>query len=193
MKCLRKKFHLKNINSSSIIRKIEFDLKRSFKNGITQINPITNLLTVEFKKCDSIDKDINLIIETIKKADQNLEIEEKEIKPTYRKVLLLENLDCANCAAKIERIARRTFEHELITVDFASTRFIIETSDVELIENLRERVQMITESVDYDINVQEFTQRKPLYENNIKIDKGRKTYFLIGFSIFMLGFILKTI
>jgi len=193
MKCLRKKFHLKNINSSSIIRKIEFDLKRSFKNGITQINPITNLLTVEFKKCDSIDKDINLIIETIKKADQNIEIEEKEIKPTYRKVLLLENLDCANCAAKIERIARRTFEHELITVDFASTRFIIETSDVELIENLRERVQMITESVDYDINVQEFTQRKPLYENNIKIDKGRKAYFLIGFSIFMLGFILKTI
>lgn len=110
--------------------------------------------------------------------DDNIVVEEKEITPTYRKVLLLEHLDCANCAAKIERISKRTFDHELIAVDFASTRFIIETSDKDLIDNLQERVQAIAESVDADIKVREFTKDKPLFERGIKIDKGRKPILL---------------
>ncbi len=193
MKHVRKQYYLKNIASSSIIRKIEFDLSRVFKNGTAKINPATNILLIEFRRYDSIEKDIEQIIAAIKKVDDNIVVEEKEITPTYRKVLLLEHLDCANCAAKIERISKRTFDHELIAVDFASTRFIIETSDKDLIDNLQERVQAIAESVDADIKVREFTKDKPLFERGIKIDKGRKTYFIIGFSIFMLGFILKTI
>ncbi|MDD4387920.1 MAG: heavy metal translocating P-type ATPase [Bacilli bacterium] len=193
MKCFRKQFYLKNIASSSIIRKIEFDVNRSFNNGIIKINSVTHVLSVEFKNCDKIDEDISLILDTIKNVDQNIEIEEKEINPTYRKILWLENLDCANCAAKIERIAKRTFNHELIIVDFASTRFIIESSDKNLIDNLQEKVQNIAESVDADIKVQAVIKQKPFYESSIKIDKGRRTYFIIGFSIFLLGFILKTI
>ena len=158
MKCFRKQYYLKNVASSSIIRKIEFDISRVFKNGAIKINPDNNVMMVEFKNCESIEEDIALIMETIKKVDDDIIIEEKEIKPTYRKVLLLENLDCANCAAKIERIAKRTFDHEMIVVDFASTRFIIETSDKELVENLLERVQAIARSVDVDIKVSEFTR-----------------------------------
>ena len=119
MKCFRKQYYLKNVASSSIIRKIEFDISRVFKNGAIKINPDNNVMMVEFKNCESIEEDIALIMETIKKVDDDIIIEEKEIKPTYRKVLLLENLDCANCAAKIERIAKRTFDHEMIVVDFA--------------------------------------------------------------------------
>ncbi|HHZ18626.1 MAG TPA: cadmium-translocating P-type ATPase [Acholeplasmataceae bacterium] len=193
MKCFRKQYYLKNVASSSIIRKIEFDISRVFKNGAIKINPDNNVMMVEFKNCESIEEDIALIMETIKKVDDDIIIEEKEIKPTYRKVLLLENLDCANCAAKIERIAKRTFDHEMIVVDFASTRFIIETSDKELVENLLERVQAIARSVDVDIKVSEFTKNKPVFERGIKIDKGRKTYFIVGFAIFLFGFILKTV
>ena len=102
MKHVRKQYYLKNIASSSIIRKIEFDLSRVFKNGTAKINPATNILLIEFRRYDSIEKDIEQIIAAIKKVDDNIVVEEKEITPTYRKVLLLEHLDCANCAAKLK-------------------------------------------------------------------------------------------
>jgi len=190
---MKKQFYLKNIVSSNIVKKIEHDLSHSFHNGFIKINTAINLLTVEFKNIKTVEEDTKQIIKIIKAVDENIIIEEKGNKPSYRKVLLLKNLDCANCAAKIERIAKRSFEHELIAVDFASARFIIETTDKDLVDNLIKKVQDIAESVDNDIIVKEFTKEKAAFESKFKLDKRRRTYFIIGFSIFLFGFILKTI
>ena len=52
----------------------------------------------------------------------------------YRKVLYLKGLDCGNCASRIENIAKKELNHEKIVVDFATTRFIIETTDKDFID-----------------------------------------------------------
>jgi len=188
----KKQFILDNINSNSIMRKIEFDLNDKFRNGSFRINKENKILYIDFKDESSIEDGTKLIIDTIKNISKEIDIIERDLRPTFRKVLILENLDCANCAAKIERIAKRNFEHELIVVDFASTRFIIETSDNELIKNLEAKVQEIASSVDADINVIQKSKQKKSFETNFKIDKSRKIYFIIGCSIFMVGFIVKT-
>ena len=71
----------------------------------------------------------------IQKALQRYEktagIEEFEVKESVRKVLILKGIDCGHCATRIENLARKTFSHEKLVVDFATERFIIKT-DLEL-------------------------------------------------------------
>lgn len=193
MKNYRKQFFLDNINSSNQIRKIEFDLSNKFKNGNFKINKNTNIVTIEYKDEHNIEKDTKIFVEIVKNVSKEIDIVEREIKPSYRKVLILENLDCAICASKIERIAKRSFDYEFIVVDFASTRFIIESTDLNLIENLESKVQEIASSVDAGINVIKKTEQSQKSKKTFKIDKTRKINFIIGVLIFAIGFLIKTI
>lgn len=181
-----------NADNQNTLRKIEFDLTNQYK-GIFKFNKETHILTVDFPAGSDAEKETQTIIGIIRKVDETVEVKEREIKPTFRKVLILENLDCAICASKIERIAKRTFSHEFIVVDFTSTRFIIETTDTVLIANLKERVQSIASSVDADINVIEKTRKPQKFANDFLKDRNRRAYFLIGCSIFLIGFIIKTL
>jgi Cd2+/Zn2+-exporting ATPase len=189
---VKKQFRLENVQTLSQIRKIEFDLSNSFRNGSFKFNHDNNILHLDFRNPETVDSDVKMIRELIKNVNPEIEVIEKEIKPTYRKVLLLENLDCANCAAKIERIAKRSFNYEFIVVDFASTRFIIESVDKDLIDNLEKKVEEIAMSVDANIKVVKHEDKKRNIDFNLKLDKSRVTYFLLGCGIFLIGFITKT-
>ncbi len=192
MKSLKKIFYLDNLESQNKIRKIEFDLSKDFI-GKFKLNKETKILTLEFLSSDEMDAELEKIIKMIKNVDDAIEIKPREVKQTYRKVLILENLDCAACSSKIERIAKRNFQYEFIVVDFASTRFIIETTDADLIANLQERVQAIASTVDPAIRVLEKTKKKHQFEDDFKHDKVGRNFFIIGVSIFFFGYIIKTI
>lgn len=193
MNDLKRLFFLDNIENSSWYRKIEYELDLQFRNGSYKINQEKNTILFIFNHQDTIEDDVKLIYNIINNVSKEIKIVEREVKPTYRKVLILENLDCGNCAAKIERIAKRTLDHEFIVVDFASTRFIIETTSKELIDNLVSEVEKIALSVDANINV---IQKSKLTKDDLKtlkIDETRKKNFFIGISIFIVGFIIKSI
>ncbi|MDD3999804.1 MAG: heavy metal translocating P-type ATPase [Bacilli bacterium] len=190
-KSCKKQFILEGITSSQS-RKIEFDLAAQFKQGNYRFNREKNTLQVEFRKFENVETDTELIKTIIHKTNPEIEITERSVLATYRKVLILENLDCANCAAKIERIAKRNFDHEFIVVDFTSTRFIIESSDKKLIDNLEREVAEIASSVDAAIRVVKKEDKKRNIDSNLKLDKTRTTYFIIGLVIFLIGFIIKT-
>jgi len=159
MEIIKKQFFLDNLENSNYIRKIEFDLNKEFP-GSFKLNKETKLLTVDFNENDDIEAKTLQITKIIKAVDAGIDIKPRAIKQTYRRVLILENLDCAICASKVERIAKRTFNYEFIVVDFASTRFIIETTDVDLIAHLEERVQNITQMVDPAIKVVQKNQEE---------------------------------
>ncbi|HNZ50011.1 MAG TPA: heavy metal translocating P-type ATPase [Bacilli bacterium] len=192
MEIIKKQFFLDNLENSNYIRKIEFDLNKEFP-GSFKLNKETKLLTVDFNENDDIEAKTLQITKIIKAVDAGIDIKPRAIKQTYRRVLILENLDCAICASKVERIAKRTFNYEFIVVDFASTRFIIETTDVDLIAHLEERVQNITQMVDPAIKVVQKTKKKHQFETDFKQDKAGRNFFIIGVSIFVFGFLLKTI
>lgn len=191
MNSLKKEFSLENITEEQI-KKIEADLNNRFRNGAFRFAPEASTLYVDFFNLDTVEIDTELIKSVVKTVNPNIDIRETNIKQIYKKVLILENLDCANCAAKIERIAKRTFVHELIVVDFASARFIIETTDKDLIDNLVKRVQEIVERVDPGIKVIKKEDRKRNINFNLQIDRSRISYFITGVVIFLLGFIIKT-
>src|SRR5690606_15949038 len=135
--------------SESTYRKLEYELGFRFRNSRFKLNPNKSTLTIDLQS----ENEVVELKSLIRNVSKEIDIVEREIKETFRKVLVLENLDCANCAAKIERIAKRTFDYEDIIVDFTSTRFIIETTSEEVINNLENKVQEITVQVDSIINL----------------------------------------
>ena len=192
MNSIRKQYFLDNLDNSNKLLKIEFDLTNQLSSNF-KLNKETKLLTIDFLNEDEMEANIAKMMEIIKAVDSSIEIKPRETKKTYRRVLILENLDCAICSSKIERIAKRTFNYEFIVVDFASTRFIIETTDADLIANLEERVQAITSTVDPAIKVIQKTKKKHQFETDFKQDKVQRNFFIIGVAIFIFGFILKTL
>jgi Cd2+/Zn2+-exporting ATPase len=106
MNSLKKEFYLENINEEQI-RSIETDLNNRFKNGEFYFVPEDSVLYVDFFNSETVEIDTDLIKSIIKNVNPEVDIYEVKAQPIYRKVLILENLDCANCAAKIERIAKR--------------------------------------------------------------------------------------
>ncbi len=128
------------------------------------------------------------VIEVVKYYIPNIELIEKEAEEVFRKIVYLENLDCANCAAKVERLAQRTFNHERIIVDFATTRFIIETTDENLIENIEEELLKITRQVDANIIPK---SHKPEIKNiNATEHKVNKILVIIGSVVYSVSLIL---
>ena len=64
----------------------------------------------------------------IKSVDEKILIVEKKVKNVYRYIYYLENLDCANCASKIERICSRNIDCEQVIIDFATLKIVIEST-----------------------------------------------------------------
>ena len=181
---------LDNIESQFQYRKIEFDIANQFKNGFVKINPQKGILTIHFTNESHVREDIELIKSIILKNNPEIEIIEREEIELFRKVLILEGLDCANCAAKIERIAKRNFSHEFLTVDLATSRFIIETADEALINDITDKVQEIASSVDNKIVVHSQLKKVNSFQP-VKITNKKLIKFICGFSIFIVAVILK--
>ena len=74
-----------------------------------------------------------------------------------RKVYILENLDCANCAAKIERKLSKLPELNDVSVTFATKQLRFEAEDPEaVLPKIRETIQ----SMEPDVEVVERTRGK---------------------------------
>lgn len=127
-------------------------------------------------------------------VDEKIIINVVEVKQKYRYLFYLENLDCANCAAKIERICKRNIVHESIVVDFATLKIVIETTKQYDRHELKMQIQENAEMVDRHIEVKDKLKKKANGEDvSFKIDKKKKTEFFIGISVFFFFFILKNV
>ena len=71
-----------------------------------------------------------------------------------KKTFLLEGLDCANCAAKIER-AVGTIEGVLqASVSFMTTKMVIEAADEEM-ANIVKKAKKVVRRQEPDVNMRE--------------------------------------
>lgn len=140
----------------------------------------------------------NEYLEQVKKiiysVDEKILLTIKELKEKYRYVYYLENLDCANCAAKIERICKRNIVNESIVCDFATLKIVIDTTKKYDNYELRMKVQENAEMVDPRIEVKERLNKNQSFEQeSFTIPKKKKIEFIIGVSIFLAFFLIKTI
>ena len=147
---MKKKFEFDNVFSLNVLDDIKGEIIVKYPNIKFYINKEKFYFIIECEDCE-FEESKKHVLDIVRYYIPNIEITEKDAEEVYRKVVYLENLDCANCAAKVERLSKRTFNHERIIVDFATTRFIIETTDLELVNNIEEELVKITRQVDANI------------------------------------------
>lgn len=131
------------------------------------------------------------VVNIIKSVDEKYNVQTSDVLEKYRYVFFLENLDCANCAAKIERICKRKIANEFIIVDFATLKIIIETTKKYDDFELRMLIQECAEMVDPAIEVKEKLEKK-----EVTVEHEHKTKFIcfiIGVAIFLTVGITKDI
>lgn len=187
---MKKQFILENIESNNTLRKIDYLLEKEIKDCQFRINYENSVLSLDVDDA-YLEEVITVVFDTIHKVDETINIVEREVLPIMRKVLILEGLDCANCSAKIERIAKRTFSYESLSVDFATTRFIIETTDAKLLDNIVEETQKIAAMVDPRIVVKTKTTKNIVPQEDVRIAKKDIILFSLGLGLFIIGVLTK--
>lgn len=185
-------YNLQKIKNKNNYNRIINEIKKIPYVKEVHINRGIDLLSIE------IDEDKELseehILKAIRKFEKNALIQKTENKEVLRKVLYLKGLDCGNCAMKIENLAKRVMDHEQIVVDFATTRFIIETKDRDLIDNIFEEVEAVAHRVDPKIVVMDATSNKKVRVDDVyKPWDITSTLVVIGFAIFLLGIFFNSI
>ena len=185
---MKRKFEFDNIQSLNIFDDIISEINVKYPHIKIDLNKDKFYFVIDADD-DMFEESKQIVLDVVKSYSPNIEITETEAKELYKKIVYLKNLDCANCAAKVERIAKRTFDHEKIIVDFATTRFIIETTNKELAENIETELLKVTKQVDSNINPQ--LHKVELVKNESKTETAiNRIVLLTGSVIFAVSLIL---
>ena len=184
---ITKNYNIYKVSNKNNYRRITQEIKKI--EGVITLNIDKNqdVLFIEYNPVVDIYDDI---LKAINKYEKNAYLEEIENIEVFRKVLKLKGIDCAQCALKIEMLAKKNFSHKQIIVDFSTERFIIETTDIDLIKNIVNEVSKIAHKVDPRIVVMDVATRQRMEaEERFSIDKKDIVIFGIGALALIFSFI----
>ena len=184
---ITKNYNIYKVSNKNNYRRIIQEIKKI--EGVITLNIDKNqdILFIEYNPVVDIYDDI---LKSINKYEKNAYLEEIENIEVFRKVLKLKGIDCAQCALKIEMLAKKNFSHKQIIVDFSTERFIIETTDIDLIKNIVNEVSKIAHKVDPRIVVMDVATRQRMEaEELFSVDKKDIVIFGIGALALVFSFI----
>ena len=180
---MKKTYQISRVNNKRSYRRIMGSIRHIKGIYNIKLNKEKEILYVEHD--DNLENVETLILKCFSDYEKSARIEEVVAVEVYRKVILLKGLDCGHCAARIESIAKKQLNYERIAVDFSTERFIIETKDKELFNNIVEEVEKIAHKVDPKIQVTDIEGKRRMVDNDEKplMPKLQMILFLLGISI----------
>ncbi|MBE3555440.1 MAG: heavy metal translocating P-type ATPase, partial [Thermicanus sp.] len=105
------------------------------------------------------------------------------------KELILEGLNCANCAAKIEDRVSALEGIRSVSLNFVTKTLTIETSEGQSLPHLLERTKEIVQRVEPDVTIQE-KEREPQKEVEGSPSVRKILLLGVGSILFLLGLLL---
>ena len=186
-----KTYQVQRVVNKKNYRRIESQLKKLPFVELARIDKTKGILHLELKE-----KPVGFeesILKVINRYEKKAIITEDISQELYRKVLFLKDLDCAHCADKIEKEAKNTFNYEKLTVDFATSRFIIETKDKELFDNINDEVKKIVKKIDPHAEVMDQEEGKRIVQEEESLNIGTKgiILFIAGFALVVLAEVFR--
>lgn len=170
---VKKEFILENLDCANCASKIENKVKQI--NGVEEatVNFMTKTLIFKPKEGENLNKIETEIKSIIKKMEPDVVVKEKTKKSNIKNVkakkeLILENLDCANCAAKIENKVREIRGIEEVTVNFMTKTLIFKPKQGEDLNKIKEEIKAIVNKLEPDVVVKEKTSRKTIANLKVK-------------------------
>jgi Cd2+/Zn2+-exporting ATPase len=135
-------------------------------------------------------------VETIvHKHEPDVVVIEKTVNTSNKKVLILEGLGCANCAAKIETEVSKLEDVKFASVDFVSKKLTLETNTGINISSLNETIEGIVKKIEPDVKVvfEGKSSKAVTKENDEDKDNNKREIarLIIGGAIFAVGMIFN--
>jgi len=185
---MKKNYRIKNYNLiSNEINIQELLIEKGYE---IYVNKEEKTLTL-IQEDSLFDETMQKIRNELAQLDERIDLEDQEdSQGVYRKVLLLNNLDCPSCAAKVEELVKKKLNCASVIVDFATSRMILETIDKNLFLNIVHEVQQVASIVDRNIVVTDKNTNNKDSNINKRDQEINKIYFIIGISIYGLLVIL---
>ena len=107
-----------------------------------------------------------------------------------KKELLLKGLDCANCAAKIEREASMLEEVSSASVDLISQKMVLNFENTENEKKIINDVEQIVKKYEPDVKVMDFKKASEVSEEDNQV-RNTIIRLAIGGVLFLIGFVFK--
>ncbi|MFZ5626990.1 MAG: heavy metal translocating P-type ATPase [Bacillota bacterium] len=108
-----------------------------------------------------------------------------------KKVLLLQGLSCANCAAKIEEKVRNLDGVRAATLDFVARRLTIEVENQEETDRIVTEAARIAQQIEAGLEVREEEKGLPEEQLLTAVKKGELLRLGIGALVYLLALVLK--
>ena len=188
---VKKELLLEGLDCANCAAKIEQKLNEIDFVSSASMNFMTKTLIIETEHTDKVDEIIQNTTSIVKMLEPDVIVREKIIERSAKKVLILMGLDCANCAAKIEKEARNITGVKSAIVDFVSKKLTIEfTSHYDEVRIIEE-ASRIVKHIESDIKVVvEDIKGSKIQDNNV-LDKKELIRLGIGAAIFGIALIFK--
>jgi Cd2+/Zn2+-exporting ATPase len=198
---MKKTFILEGLDCANCAAKIETQIKNLAGVSNAAVDFVSKKLTIEVAN----EKGFNGIIEEataiVKKIEPDVKVVNSEKSKGNKSVVLLEGLDCANCAAKIEAEVKKLEGVTFASVDFVSTKLTLETGPGVNISELNEKIEGIVKKIEPDIQVvfgeSAVKEKAKEKDDDDDDDEGEENHkkqiikLVVGGVIFAVGMIFK--
>ncbi|WP_291580132.1 heavy metal translocating P-type ATPase [Clostridium sp. UBA6640] len=160
----KKEFILENLDCANCASKIENKIREIKGIEEATVNFMTKTLIFKPKEGENLNKLEEEIKAIVKKLEPDVIVKEKVKKSNIKvkKELILENLDCANCASKIENKVREIKGVEEVTVNFMTKTLIFKPKEGENLNDIKEEIKAIVKKLEPDVVVKDKVGKKPI-------------------------------
>ena len=149
---LKKEVILEGLDCANCAAKIEDEVNKL--NGVkAYMNFMNKTLTLETESEQKYKNTLQQVETIVHKHEPDVAVKEKSISKSNKKVLILEGLDCANCAAKIEAQTQSLEGVNSATVDFVSKKLTIEAVDKKEFGKILGEVTSIVNKLEPDVKI----------------------------------------
>ena len=156
---LKKELILEGLDCANCAAKIEHEVNEL--NGVkANMNFMNKTLTLETESNTDYMSVLEQVKSIVRKHEPDVVVKEKSVNKGAKKVLILEGLDCANCAAKIEAQIKGIDGVNNATVDFVSKKLTIEVADKKEFNRIVGDVTSIVKKIEPDVKVVDTDKNK---------------------------------
>ena len=149
---LKKEVILVGLDCANCAAKIEDEVNKI--NGVkAYMNFMNKTLTLETESEKEYNDTLKQVETIVHKHEPDVVVKEKTVNKSNKKVLILEGLGCANCAAKIEAQTQRLEGVNSATVDFVSKKLTIEAVDKKEFGKILGEVTAIVNKLEPDVKI----------------------------------------
>jgi len=196
MEQVKKEFILEGLGCANCAAKMEQKINQLDGVNSANVNFLTKTLMLEIKESSRVEELILAITNIVTNIEAHVKVREKVIEKFLKKEILLEGLCCANCAGKIERESNNIDGVKSATVDFISTKLMMEIDDSSKQNAIIDNVKKIVKRIEPDVNVvvidnKDKVLKRKKEEAEEESNKSEIIRLAIGAIIFLIATAMK--